>query len=681
MKRTAVLRLFEALLADASRLCCTPLVRDLTLIRSRIEKEGDSFFTITLPSFAKDFERCLELGRIEPSLFRPFRKVSAKKGGVIPAFLQGILSQLFDREGTLRKNHSVEPVEAIRQICLVFNKVTRECTDARKAKALQAYVSCENDLRSFRFHAWPYRNRFLSVANIAFGGLLNHVQRKLYDGKLVPKHGPGAVVERLSANQKFASDSWTKRLERYLPGSQYRYVNINHWISEGLTGDLLSKDEEKPVKVIFVPKTAKTPRVIAIEPSHMQYAQQSIMRELVNGIESDSILKSSIHFTDSSINGEAARKASIDRQYATLDMSEASDRIHAGLAYNMIKSSPDLARAIFSCRSMYALLPNKEVIPLVKFASMGSALCFPIESMVFYTIAIAVLIENRGLPLTRDSVARMSNLVHVFGDDLIIPSHDVPRVIEVIESTRLKVNKSKTFVLGSFRESCGVDAYQGYNVTPIYIRRSLNDYENARSDCISHIATANLFYKKGWWTTCRMLREYVTRKIGSVPHTGDNSPSLGWHSFNRLCSIERWNSVLHRFEHQGIYLRCRSESDPIDGYARLLKFFLKRGEEVSRAEEDYDGEEDHDGYHYDLFDGCLRTVESVRRPFSYYRSKRGVGCLVKTVRNEEDPVERNVCTRRRPSSYNLFPEIASPEDGKSVVRDTNNIKRRWMPAA
>ena len=70
-------------------------IRDLDTLRSRTEHEGLSFLTITLPDFGKDFDRSLSEGQIEPTFFRSFRK-----NGGIPAFLQGILVHVFERDGS-----------------------------------------------------------------------------------------------------------------------------------------------------------------------------------------------------------------------------------------------------------------------------------------------------------------------------------------------------------------------------------------------------------------------------------------------------------------------------------------------------------------------------------------------------------------------------------------------------
>lgn len=89
------LELLRCVYIDACNKCSAEVsdLRDLQTIRSRVESEGLSFLTITLPEFCKDFERCLSLGFVDSKYFRMFRKYRA-----IPVFLQGMLSQIFDRE-------------------------------------------------------------------------------------------------------------------------------------------------------------------------------------------------------------------------------------------------------------------------------------------------------------------------------------------------------------------------------------------------------------------------------------------------------------------------------------------------------------------------------------------------------------------------------------------------------
>ncbi len=607
--------LMTNILTDVSIMCNTSMDRDLKTIRSRVKTEGQSFFTITLPAFAKGFERCLELEHIDPSLFPAFAKVKKGSKGLIPRFLSGIVSMVFDpRDGTLRKDASVEAIDAVRQVCLLFNKLTKECTNARQRKAITAFKQCEEDLAGFRLDTWSHYGDFRDVARICFGRVFADIQESLYAHVLVPRHGPGAVVEKLRGNAKFSNRTWTSRLQRAMPADNYVFSNSEAWLTGHESLSFLSKDEEPPVRVIFVPKTAKTPRVIAIEPVHMQYTQQAFMSAFVDGIESDPLLGRSIHFTDSSINSSLARKASIDKSLATLDLSEASDRVHAALAAALFGSYPDLRRAIFACRSAKAKLPTGEIIRLKKFASMGSALCFPVESMVFFTLCVLAGLRVRGKPVSLPYIKDVASKITVFGDDLIVPVAWSEMCVNMIESVGLRVNRSKSFSNGSFRESCGTDAYKGHLVTPVYIRSTMPTTRQDTEGLLATVASANLFYKKGYWRTASYMRSFIESLHGFLPHVVESSSVVGWKSFMNYYSVERWNSDLSRFEIHGLTVKSRTRKDYIDGYNRLLRFQLAKATEQRcwRLSRNWDYGERGGEYRHAAYVRILTSVDPER---------------------------------------------------------------------
>jgi len=103
----------------------------------------------------------------------------------------------------------------------------------------------------------------------------------------------------------------------------------------------LSPQEELPTRLVAVPKTQATPRLIAEEPTVMQYIQQAIMQSLVPEIESNLISGSFTGFTDQAPNQLLARKGSEDGSLATLDLSEASDRVANWLVEELFGDFPN----------------------------------------------------------------------------------------------------------------------------------------------------------------------------------------------------------------------------------------------------------------------------------------------------------------------------------------------------
>jgi hypothetical protein len=393
----------------------------------------------------------------------------------------------------------------------------------------------------------------------------------------IPRHGPGATSEGASGNQKYDWSYWHDRLEPYFPLIDNAYPLGTPFDSKELEKvTILSEEDEIPVRVISVPKTLKSPRIIAIEPCCMQYAQQGILRVLLEAIESNDLSAGHVNFTDQSINQSLAMKASSTGQLATIDLSDASDRVPHDLAMEMFSANPILKDSIEACRSTRAKLPNGTIVsPLKKFASMGSALCFPVEAMYFYTICVVALLADRKLPVTRSNVKSVTRDVYVYGDDIIVPSTNAVTVLDYLQKYNCKVNVNKTFVSGNFRESCGVDAYKGYEVTPTYIRRERPTNRQQADRLISYVATANLFYKKGYWRTASFMFKICERILGPLPYVSETSPGLGRISFLGYRTAERWSRKLHCPEVRAWVPRGVNRTDHLEGYGALMKAFLK----------------------------------------------------------------------------------------------------------
>lgn len=210
-------------------------------------------------------------------------------------------------------------------------------------------------------------------------------------------------------------------------------------------------------------------------------------------------------------------------------------------------------------------------VKLRKFAAMGSALCFPVESLCFYIVCTAAMLSRRGHRPTKENLRSLQGRLYVYGDDIIVHKDEVATVIEFLEALGLKVNSDKSFWTGKFRESCGMDAYDGTCVTPTYLRHlQPNDRRNANG-LISWVSTANQLYAGGMWKTALYMREHIESVYGALPHVLENSPLVGWVSFLGSYTAERWNSDLQRFETKGYIASAPKVKDPLSGYPALLK--------------------------------------------------------------------------------------------------------------
>jgi hypothetical protein len=324
------------------------------------------------------------------------------------------------------------------------------------------------------------------------------------------------------------------------------------------------------VRVVTVPKTQKTPRIIAIEPSTVQFAQQGLKEEIYNWI-SRSALDQILGFEDQTRNQQMALRGSLDGSLATLDLSEASDRVHWWLVQRMVKNFPHLRDFLDATRSRTAEVEGYGVIPLTKFASMGSALTFPIEAIVFTTLASLGMHEQSGVAIRPASLA---GCLSVYGDDIIVPVDSVAPVIDWLETFGFKVNRNKSHWKGYFRESCGKEYYRGSDVS---VQKFRQDFPSSRKDATavaSLVDFRNRCYADGLWHVVKELDIVLGKTIPMIP-SRDASIGLVMVTFLPPSQKTRYNEHLQRSEVKVPYLQPAGVNYTVDGERGLLKWFLE----------------------------------------------------------------------------------------------------------
>jgi len=576
MKR--LMSLWSRLAAEAADQCYTSATHDINTVMSRVEHEGLSFLTITLPDLGKSAQSWLDQGRVtnHPAFTR-------ERGGSLPLFLGGFFSRVFDQSsGLLLEDPCVDSIRAIRQLTLMCGKMTLECSPARQRKALRNYLKCELELREFdsRVSESDLRD-FEHMSNLLYRRIFTQMDRDIYYGRIVPKHGPGSTADGLSSNGKFRLQSWTTRLEQagltagenLLPNWRY------HGLLEGIQFD--EPGSETPVKVVLVPKTLKTPRVIAMEPTCMQYMQQGILRSFLEHFGKDDFLPKVIGFDDQTPNQELACQGSLDQRTATLDLSDASDRVSNQLVRSMLRRYPHLGAAVDATRSRRAVVDGHGVIRLAKYASMGSALCFPIEAMVFTTLIFMGIQRSLNKPLYRRNLHGFVGSVRVYGDDLIVPVDHVTSVVRMLEHFGARVGTSKSFWTGKFRESCGKEYFNGQDVSIVRVRQEFPARRQDVTKVESLVSLRNQLYLSGYWKTCAWLDDGCKKLLdGNFPVVLPSASVLGRVSFLGF-ETQRMHPRLHSPLVKGYVVKAKPPKDPLEGAGALLKCLLKLDSDAS----------------------------------------------------------------------------------------------------
>nr|QDH87859.1 MAG: RNA-dependent RNA polymerase [Leviviridae sp.] len=567
----SLMSLWSMLAEESASRCCTSATRDINTVTRRVEHEGLSFLTITLPDFGKAIQKWLDLGQV--GIHSAF---SNGRRGSFPLFLGGFFNRVFDRSsGLLLDEPDIDAILALRQLTLMFGKMQLPCSPARMAAAIDGYIECEQDVRRFDSELNESDlEEFRVMSELLFGQLFERMNREVYFARLVPKHGPGSTADGLLGNKKYNQLTWTRRLGEVFPPQNYIIPN---WRFTHVLDDMnvLEPGEEEPVKVTLVPKTLKTPRVIAMEPTCMQYMQQAVYRSFTKSFQRDRLLRKLIGFDDQTPNQGMAKQGSIDNRTATLDLSDASDRVSNQLVRTMIARWPFLAGAVDATRSRRAVV-NGKTIRLAKYASMGSALCFPMEAMVFTTMIFVGIQRSLNTPLTRKDVKRFSSSVRVYGDDLIVPVDHVLSVVQTLELFGARVGLSKSFWTGKFRESCGREYFNGHDVSITRVRQMFPTQQQDAIEVISMVSLRNQLYMSGYWRTCRWLDEKIERLINFFPSVLPTSSILG--RVNSLGYVyERVHPSRQSPLVRGFVVAAKPPRDSLEGAGALTKCLLRAG--------------------------------------------------------------------------------------------------------
>lgn len=206
-------------------------------------------------------------------------------------------------------------------------------------------------------------------------------------------------------------------------------------------------------RIVTVPKSAKTDRVVMAEPTGNVFLQKGVGRYLRRR------LKSVVHvdLNDQTRNQVLAQKA-VSLGLATLDLKDASNSITIGVV--KLLCSPRMFSFLNRLRTPAYQLPGaKETQRFHLFSSMGNGFTFELESLIFYALTRAVA-ETLQEPC--------DGTIGIYGDDIICHGRLVPLLTTVLSELGFSLNFEKSFVTGRFRESCGKHFFDSIDVTPVY---------------------------------------------------------------------------------------------------------------------------------------------------------------------------------------------------------------------
>lgn len=301
--------------------------------------------------------------------------------------------------------------------------------------------------------------------------------------ELVGKFGPGSTYNDRGPlatvpDKMSSSYTMTARASRFLPAWEttawHKYACAGNLSISSFGDEVLgppswvdgyavrSGELVRGNRFTSVPKDAKKNRGICIEPSINLFYQLGVGTWLTSRLgKTTGWRKTDIQ----EYHKFLARLSSLTGLSATIDLSNASDTICTALVELLLPA--DWFKLLDDLRSHFTFIGGSWT-KLEKFSSMGNGFTFELETILFRAIAVAACTSEY-------TDEWYGSVISVFGDDMIVPTSAAADVIAALAFFGMTTNKNKTFVSGSFRESCGGDYWRGMDMRPHYQKEPLNE--------------------------------------------------------------------------------------------------------------------------------------------------------------------------------------------------------------
>jgi len=199
-------------------------------------------------------------------------------------------------------------------------------------------------------------------------------------------------------------------------------------------------------RMVMVPKSASTHRMIAAEPTMNSFIQQGVGRHIRKRLKAFGV-----DLDDQTINQDLAFRALADG-FSTIDLSSASDTLCNALVKLLLPH--EWYSFLDDIRCKKSTFRGKKYL-LSKFSSMGNAFTFELESLIFFALSWAA--------------SKDKHSVSVYGDDIICSKDDFAQVVSTLTWAGFSLNADKSYTFPSrFYESCGRHYYDLEDITPPY---------------------------------------------------------------------------------------------------------------------------------------------------------------------------------------------------------------------
>lgn len=560
-----ILLYLEALLADFNNLLpsygAADYTKDLDTLRRRFRAEGASFATRTLPTLMDGLLAYLERG---VSDYPGFKTVP---GGDHPAFLQQLFAPIYS--ATSDEAERTVCIKLIYQFSVSFKKIKGPYPLNVLSKQLDDFVEVDKEIgniKLFRDSNLPILRHARAIITRLFKDV--DIEESMHAR---PRPGPGATNTPVEKHMRYEPHVLYTQIDDVLPYDTWFYNSPWHTVVKAQDYLKLVKDKvhSPRSRFRFVDKQVGKARGICIEENETQWFQQAFKNLMYETLEKHPETRGKVNFASQDVNRKLALSSSRTLSMATIDMKEASDRIPRDLVGYLFSNLPELREVLLALSTRYIDFPkeicgDKDFIEVQKYAPMGSGLCFPVMAVVHYALITAIILET-----AIQNRYRLSKKVYVYGDDIILPTQCVQAIYDWLPQFGMKLNELKSYYTSHFRESCGLHAYNGEEITPVYFR-SIPTQHSRTDGLLSAIGTEYGLYSRGLLLTSQLLRQRTESRFGPLPLIGRLS---GIAVSDRM--IQKFGSTLN-FDQSGAaplgWIReGRTRKEHIINYAHRVK--------------------------------------------------------------------------------------------------------------
>ncbi len=241
------------------------------------------------------------------------------------------------------------------------------------------------------------------------------------------RHGPGAVFDCEVGKEKWNfCDSH------------------NAWITHPEFVDPTSEKSISKCRLSIVPKDFRKHRIICIEQKETMFYQQGLRAVMEFLVHSNPLSRRSVSLDDQSLNFNLSKRL----DFCTIDLKDASDLVSRRLCKLLFPT--EVYKLLVNGRATKIVVPSGDEYSYESMFTMGNALCFTTETIVFASLVAAAISCFSG-----KSLEKSSRLFRVFGDDICVHHlyHDV--VLQTLRQAGFEINQQKTCCNTLVRESCG----------------------------------------------------------------------------------------------------------------------------------------------------------------------------------------------------------------------------------